>query len=351
MKEIDLRTVVTTFEYLCGSISCKQTEMVLLTIYRRGSKPATQKFLDELSIILETLSTYRRPIVITGDINIRVERENNAMAIRFRDMLVSFDLIIHSTTATHQCGGQLDLVITRSEMNNMQVNVLETGISDHLMLAFNVPLQKADETASSFSGRSWKGFDFDAFRDDLQTSELCVDFDKFKNESTDEIFDRYSLILKGLLDRHAPYTNKKPRRHLLTPWFDAECRAFKRSARRLERVYRRNKTLENRLAWVKTLQAMRSFFQAKEHSYWETRVATDHKAPKNYGGILTQFSAKKNQATPAVPSLRINLQSFSKTRLHWCESRRPQQHRHKFRSRAKNILTVFSRLLRKKWKL
>jgi len=128
MKEIDLRTVVTTFEYLCGSISCKQTEMVLLTIYRPGSKPATQKFLDELSIILEILSTYRRPIVITGDINIRVERENNAMAIRFREMLVSFDMIIHSTTATHQCGGQLDLVITRSEMNNMQVNVLETGL-------------------------------------------------------------------------------------------------------------------------------------------------------------------------------------------------------------------------------
>ena len=51
MKEIDLRTVVTTFEYLCGSIACKQTEMVLLTIYRPGSKPATQKFLDELSII------------------------------------------------------------------------------------------------------------------------------------------------------------------------------------------------------------------------------------------------------------------------------------------------------------
>ena len=79
-----------------------------------------------------------------------------------------------------------------------------------------------------------KGFDFDAFRDDLQTSELCVDLDKFKSESTDEIFDRYSLILKSLLDRHAPYTNKKPRRHLLTAWFDAECRAFKWSARRLE---------------------------------------------------------------------------------------------------------------------
>ena len=39
----------------------------------------------------------------------------------------------------------------------MQVNVLETGISDHLMLAFNVSVQKADGTAPSFSGSSWKG--------------------------------------------------------------------------------------------------------------------------------------------------------------------------------------------------
>ena len=78
-------------------------------------------------------------------------------------------------------------------------------------------------------------------------------------------FDRYSSTLKDLLDRHAPYTTNKSRRHLLTPWFDTECRFFKRSAKRLERVYRRNKTTENRLAWVKTLQAMRSFFSSRRN--------------------------------------------------------------------------------------
>ena len=73
--------------------------------------------------------------------------------------------------------------------------------------------------------------------------------------------------------------------------------------------------------------------------------------PKNYGGIWIQFSAKKNLAIPTVPSHQINLLSFPKTRLNWCESRRPQQHHHQFRSRAKNISTVSSRLLRKMWKL
>ena len=119
-RPANLRTIVTLFEYLCCSISFNQTEMVLLTIYRPGSKPATQKFIDELTTILEILSTYHRPIVITSDINIRVERENNAMATQFREMLASLDLIIHSTAATHRCGGQLDLVITRSDMSDLR---------------------------------------------------------------------------------------------------------------------------------------------------------------------------------------------------------------------------------------
>ena len=66
--------------------------------------------------------------------------------------------------------------------------------------------------------------------------EYTIDLAKLDNISTDELFDRYSSTLKGLLDRHAPYTTNKSRRHSLTPWFDAECRSFKRSARRLEWV-------------------------------------------------------------------------------------------------------------------
>ena len=145
------------------------------------------------------------------------------MATKFREMLASFDLIIHSTAATHRCGGQLDLVIAQFDMSDLQLNVLETGILDHLMLAFSLPLHKPNEVASSFSSRSWKGFDFEAFQVDLQMSELCVNLEKLDNISTDELFDLYSSTLKGLLNRHAPYTTNKSRRHLFTPWFDAEC--------------------------------------------------------------------------------------------------------------------------------
>ena len=140
---------------------------------------------------------------------------------------------------------------------------------------------------------------------DLQMSELCGDLEKFDDISTDELSDRYSSTLKGLLDRHAPYTTIKSRRHLLTPWFDAECWSFRRSARRLERAYRRNKTTENRLAWVKTLQAMRSFFQSKEHSYWEAKVAADHKAPKklwrNLSTILGKDKSSSNTSCSITP--------------------------------------------------
>ena len=51
-----------------------------------------------------------------------------------------------------------------------------------------------------------------------------------------------------------------------------------------------------RLAWVKTLQAMRSFFQSKEHSSWETRVAADHKAPKKLWRNLNTILGKEKSS-------------------------------------------------------
>ena len=55
--------------------------------------------------------------------------------------------------------------------------------------------------------------------------------------------------------------------------------------------------MENRLAWVETLHAMRSFFQSKEHSYWEAKVAADHKAPKKlWRNLSTIFGKDKSSS-------------------------------------------------------
>src|SRR6218665_2029047 len=72
----------------------------------------------------------------------------------------------------------------------------------------------------------------------------------------------------------------KVRRCVLSPWFDAECRSFRRRARRHERQYRRTKLAADRSAWVHFVRDMHRSYREKERTYWETKIVSHAKDPK-----------------------------------------------------------------------
>ena len=64
-----------TFEHLCARISC-----IALDIYGPDSEHVTQQFFREFSKLLTYLATLSSPIIITGDINIRLDRPDDPMS-------------------------------------------------------------------------------------------------------------------------------------------------------------------------------------------------------------------------------------------------------------------------------
>jgi len=79
----------------------------------------------------------------------------------------------------------------------------------------------------------------------------------------------YDNTLLSLVDVRAPYRvvrqSTRPSQH----WFDAECRATKRTTRALERANRRCSSEDNLTAWKSRLDAQRRLFQQKGCDYWE----------------------------------------------------------------------------------
>ena len=62
------------------------------------------------------IALYKCQVVIAGDFDIRVEKADNADPARFREIIDSFGCTQHvPAVATHQAGGTLDLVITKSD--------------------------------------------------------------------------------------------------------------------------------------------------------------------------------------------------------------------------------------------
>ena len=78
--------------------------------------------------------------------------------------------------------------------------------------------------ATPVKRRRWKQFSNYEFKADLPNTVLCQDLSWTSSASVNELIDRYSAELSALLNIHDPRYIKKRQRHVLTPWFDTECR-------------------------------------------------------------------------------------------------------------------------------
>ena len=69
-------------------------------------------FFDELSDDLLRLAVLDVPMIVAGDINIHLERQDESHSRRFTELLASFGLQSRVQTATHDHGGWPDIVAT-----------------------------------------------------------------------------------------------------------------------------------------------------------------------------------------------------------------------------------------------
>ena len=108
----------------------------------RGSQPLSAVFFVELSFVFEQLAARRCPVVVCGDFNIYVDQVDHVYAVRFTQLLKSFDCIQHVSESTHAAGHILDLVIIRKDTGIR--NVLVGGVlSDHALVQFTLPLEQS----------------------------------------------------------------------------------------------------------------------------------------------------------------------------------------------------------------
>ena len=119
------------------------------------------------------LATLSSPTIITGDINIRLDRPDDPTSKQLIDLLATFGLSQHVGLPTHDFDGILDVVITRSDLPTPSVNIIDVGLSDHRYVKFDTDLNRPSPVYDTFTKRSWRGFDIEEFRLALVKSPLC----------------------------------------------------------------------------------------------------------------------------------------------------------------------------------
>jgi len=203
----------------------------------------------------------------------------------------------------------LDPIITKSEDVITNVAAEWNGISDHAQISFHVPSAKQKEICSTFNARRWKNFNQDLFDSDLKDSEICQQTCNFDQWSLDEVCDIYHQTLSKLLDKHAPVISRRKRAHVLTPWFDDECRNAKRRARRLKRRYYKSHTAADRASWLAELKSTANFYESKKNEYWRSNIANNSSNPKQLWASLNTVLGRSSNSH--AQSSEFGAQNFS----------------------------------------
>jgi endonuclease/exonuclease/phosphatase (EEP) superfamily protein YafD len=91
-----------TFELVCVRVVVRQFTAIVVVLYRPGSKAVQQRFSDELSTVLDRFAIHQEPIYLVGDLNIRLDRDEDPHASQLRLLIGSYGLKLHATGSTHR---------------------------------------------------------------------------------------------------------------------------------------------------------------------------------------------------------------------------------------------------------
>ena len=131
LAKFELNNKFNSFEHLCCRTTSRENSFIIVVVYNPGSVQVSMPFFTEFSTLLENISNRSELIVVTGDLNIRLDRLEHPNALKFNKILNDFGLCQHITLPTHDDGGILDVIITRIDERIHDIMVADIGLSNH----------------------------------------------------------------------------------------------------------------------------------------------------------------------------------------------------------------------------
>ena len=116
-----------TLELLSVRVVTGSSSCVVVLVYRTG--PITSAFFAEFTDILDRVATNVDPLYIVGDLNIRLDRTDDAWSRQLTDLLASYGLACRVSAPTHDRGGLLDVVVSRDDLPAPPVDIIDVDLS------------------------------------------------------------------------------------------------------------------------------------------------------------------------------------------------------------------------------
>ena len=177
----------------------------MLTVYRPGTVGQFECFLEEFEDLLVSLMEQRECSIICGDFNIHMERAADPTAVKFKALLS--ELGWHNTVnvPTHNKGGTLDLILTRSDdasASGVRISEVEViphpAAPDHYLVSCLADLPSpSNDSFMTRRARNINGLDLELLKEEILCSDLCDELPEHLEECVDVYNNTLGSILSG----------------------------------------------------------------------------------------------------------------------------------------------------------
>ena len=186
----------------------------------------------------------------------------------FHSLTDSFDLIQKVNFPTHIHGHTLDLVLAKSNNDNISNVHTTDAFSDYFSISFTLNLSTPiSQTNATVTFRKYHKIDKEKMKTDLLASELLNN----PSKDADTLYEQYHTTLSNLIDKPAPLHTKHTKTKYIPGWVNETVIVPKETKHLFERIWHRNKSTFNRSQYMQKvhqynkicMQAKSEFLKAK----------------------------------------------------------------------------------------
>ena len=302
-----------SFEYMETMLKAGSEHIRLVVLYRPPRSPKNKLtktvFLQELSELLELLSTSSGKLLLVGDFNFHLDDVSDLDTRKLVTLLESVTLSQHIHEPTHKSGHTLDLVITRSSDNFVNNITVKQHLLDcvHFPIFAHLSLEKKIPVVREIEYRKIRAINVDHFRSDLKCHLSNCDF----TDDTKNLCDVYNAVIKEVVDQHAPLRKRKLAVRDRSPWISDEIQLARRNRRKAERKWRATRLTIHRDIYKEQRHHVTELIKRSKTEYYSQLVDENSSDQKALFRIInTLLHHKQQQPLPAHTDLESLANNF-----------------------------------------
>lgn len=206
-------------------IKLKKDLLQVLGVYR----PPSAKLEDAIEVLAQQLDrtlTPNKKIVVMGDINIDNLTPNND-STKIEELLTTYGIermILPPTRITAESSKSIDWVCTNLNPNFLHINVIQTGLSDHLAQTATINMDKSPSKMYKEKKRFFTKKEMESFKKALQAQNWER---VYQAENVNQAYTEFHTFIQHVLNTTCPLRYSKNRRKKKWQCWDEECTRLK----------------------------------------------------------------------------------------------------------------------------